>query len=288
MAGIEDGIKKVLDYAADDTKGYELHSRDYSVGTDCAGLVRMYCAAVEGVDVSSYPGFGTWSEKATLTKRGWTAYGFKYSWMQRGDVLLRAKGDATGHTVVYLGGGRIVGAEGNKDGKRGDSSGREICEKAYYDYDYDWILRPPASAGATMQVTDKVAEVKGAVYRLYNRSGGDHLLTSSHREAQFAADSGWKYEGVAFKVGGDTNVLRLYNPNAGQHFYTTSTSERDELKKAGWTDEGIAFRVGGDSDVYRLYNPNSGQHVYTASVKEYDSLKDSGWTDEGVAWKAKI
>jgi len=141
---MEEAIQKVLAYAADDSHGYELHSRDYDVGTDCAGLMRYYAAAVEGVDVGSYPEFGTWSERETLAARGWEARSFDYGSAQRGDVFLRALGDSTGHTVLYLGGGQIVGAEANKDGVHGDSSGREITQKAYYAYSYNWLLRPPA------------------------------------------------------------------------------------------------------------------------------------------------
>lgn len=146
MSRVEDAIALVTSYAADDSHGYELRCRDYGVGTDCAGLVRMYAAACEGVAVSDYPDFGTWSEVSTLTARGWTATEFSKAAMRRGDVLLRALGDSTGHTVVYLGDGRIVGAEGDWDGRRGDSSGNEVTVRAYYDYRYNWILRPPASA----------------------------------------------------------------------------------------------------------------------------------------------
>jgi len=144
MSGVEYGIAQTLAYADDNTHGYELHSRDYSKGTDCAGLMRYYAAAVEGVAVSSYPDFGTWNQKSVMTARGWVAYGFSYNQAKRGDIFLRALGDATGHTVLYLGNGRIVGAEANKDGVAGDSSGREICEKAYYAYSYNWMLRPPS------------------------------------------------------------------------------------------------------------------------------------------------
>lgn len=142
--GIEYGISQTLAYANDNTHGYVLHSRDYSKGTDCAGLMRYYAAAVEGTSVSSYPDFGTWNQKSVMTARGWTAIAFNYSKAQRGDIFLRALGDSTGHTVLYLGNGQIVGAEADKDGRSGDSSGREITQKAYYAYSYNWILRPPA------------------------------------------------------------------------------------------------------------------------------------------------
>lgn len=154
MAGIEDGISAALAYAADNAHGYELQSRDYDLGTDCAGLVRLYAAAVEGVELSAYPDFHTWNEVSALTARGWSDLPFDTSSMRRGDVLLRALGDSTGHTVVYLGDGYIVGAEGNWDGKSGDGSGTEVTKRTYYPYDYNHILRPPSKAEDAVKVME--------------------------------------------------------------------------------------------------------------------------------------
>lgn len=141
MAGIEDGIAQTLAYAADNSHGYELQCRRYSKGTDCAGLMILYAAAVEGVPLEQYPDFHTWTEVATLTARGWQDIPFSEGAKQRGDILLRALGDSTGHTVLYLGNGRIVGAENNWDGKPGDGSGTEVTERSYYAYKYNHILR---------------------------------------------------------------------------------------------------------------------------------------------------
>jgi len=141
MAGIEDGIAQTLAYAADDSHGYELQCRRYGIGTDCAGLMILYAAAVEGVPLEQYPNFHTWTEVSVLTARGWKDIPFSESEKRRGDILLRALGDSTGHTVLYLGNNRIVGAENNWDGKQGDSSGAEVTERSYYAYKYNHILR---------------------------------------------------------------------------------------------------------------------------------------------------
>lgn len=181
MAGIEDGIAAALAYAADDRHGYELRSGNhwpgsYDIGTDCAGLARLYAAAVEGVTLDSYPDFGTWSEVATLTKRGWDDIPFSLSAMRRGDILVRALGDSTGHTVVYLGGSRIVGAENNWDGVRGDGSGAEVTERPYYDYSYNHILRWEGD-----EVTD--ADIKNIARAVWdyaiNIHGGESKDTQS-------------------------------------------------------------------------------------------------------------
>lgn len=200
MAGIEDGIAAALAYAADDRHGYELRSGNhwpgsYSIGTDCAGLARLYAAAVEGVALDSYPDFGTWSEVATLTKRGWRDITFSRSAMRRGDILVRALGDSTGHTVVYLGGSRIVGAESNWDGVRGDSSGAEVTERSYYDYSYNHILRwtPKEVPDMTDEQAKQLAEVYHQVTRTDDPSGRgvqsndhDHIKWVAAKQAEMA------------------------------------------------------------------------------------------------------
>lgn len=282
MAGVEGGIATVLTYADDNRHGYELRCRDYDIGTDCAGLGRLYAAAVEGVSVGSMPDMHSWDIAERLRQRGWSVLSFSEQAKRRGDILARVdpKG-GTGHVVIYLGDGRIVGAEGDWDGRAGDSSGREICERSYYQYGYDYIVRPPEGAGKV-----SIKEEKGAVYRLYNPNDGQHHLTASHSEAETLASVGWDYEGVAFKSGNGDPVYRLYNPFGGQHILTASAEEGMSLAIAGWVVESVAFKAGGDKDVHRAYNPNNGDHLYTTSTEERDSLVRAGWADEGVAFKA--
>lgn len=64
--------------------------------------------------------------------------------LQRGDVLLNAQH----HTAMSIGGGRIVHASINENGraaggKSGDQTGREICVRNYYQYQKGWdkVLR---------------------------------------------------------------------------------------------------------------------------------------------------
>lgn len=290
MANIERGIQTILTYARDDSKGYELFSGNhytYEPGTDCAGLVRMYAASAEGVALASYPDFGTWNERRALTSRGWAAIVFSRSKMKRGDVLLRAKGDSTGHTVVYTGNNTIIGAEGNWDGRRGDSSGAEICVRSYYDFDYDYILRPPADKPIEEVEVPKVniEKVDHGVYRLYNPNdeAGNHLYTVDHSEAEYLANHGWTYEGADIKYADSgVQLYRLYNPFSGEHMYVRD-HEAAELGVKGWVIEGYAW-VAPETGraVYRLYNGVI--HHWTTSEAECASLKESGWADEGIAF----
>lgn len=149
MAAMDDALRKAKAYAADDNHGYELgyHSAAaMRVGTDCSGLVRYYVACMEGRIVDALPDFSTRTEKGVLKARGWQLLPFSLEALRRGDVLLS---NSRGHTVIWLGNGRILGAEGNWDGRRGDGSGREVCERDYYAYGYETILRAPAKYRAT-------------------------------------------------------------------------------------------------------------------------------------------
>lgn len=278
---IERGIRVISDYAGDDTHGYVLCSgqhRDYDPGTDCAGLARLYAASVEGAALSGYPDFGTWNERQVLTNRGWEAIAFDTSKLKRGDILLRALGDSTGHTVVYLGDGYIVGAEGNWDGRPGDSSGREVCRRTYYPYDYNWILR---YVEEEIIVVDKVAD---AIYRLYNKYAGQHHFTTDHDEAQALANAGWVVESTDMRVkGGTVQQYRLYNPYDGGHVTTGDTTEACELASNGWVFEGYAFKTPKSGRaVTRLYGGSD--HVYTPDENEVRDLVAKGWKNEGTAY----
>ena len=189
MASVEAALADCLAYARDDAHGYELGHHSSSAmgtGTDCSGLVRLYAATLAGVGVNSFPDFSTRTERRVLTGRGWQAIAFSLAKARRGDVLLT---EPNGHTVIYLGGSRILGAEGDWDGRRGDSGGREVCERDYYAYNYNWILRPPAgAAGEEDEVTDAdIEKIARKVWEYKNRSmnGNDdayQLQTDIHTQ----------------------------------------------------------------------------------------------------------
>ena len=181
MASVEAALAECLSYARDDRHGYELGyhgSSAMATGTDCSGLVRYYAALLAGVPTDSFPDFSTRTERSVLTGRGWSATSFSISKARRGDVLLT---ETRGHTVIYLGGSRILGAEGDWDGRRGDSGGREVCERDYYDYSYNWILRPPAQQAAEVEdeVTDAdIRNIAHAVWNYYNAASTSSSTTS--------------------------------------------------------------------------------------------------------------
>ena len=75
--------------------------------------------------------------------------------LEAGDVLL----NYAHHTALYIGGGRIVQASINErggvtGGAPGDQTGREICERAYYNYPWDCVLRYGGSDGGAAETEE--------------------------------------------------------------------------------------------------------------------------------------
>lgn len=156
MASIKEALAEMLAYAEDDRHGYILGSHseaEMANGTDCSGAVRRYAALREGVPLDSYPDFSTATQRSVLVDRGWGCYLFEKAGLRPGDILLTA---GKGHTVIWYGGDLIIGAEGDWDGRPGDSSGAEICLKQYYDFGYAYILRLPE--GREDDLTSEQAE----------------------------------------------------------------------------------------------------------------------------------
>ena len=141
-----------------------------------------------------------------------------------------------------------------------------------------------ADAPAPKKEPVKVPEAAaGSVYRLY--SGADHLYTQSHKEAQYLADLGWKYEGIGWVAPAEGEpVYRLYA--GGKHMFTADQKEKNRLVDLGWKDEGTAFISGGSRPVYRMYNPYSGEHLLTSKLREHDNAVKNGWRCEGqeIRW----
>ena len=144
MAGIKDGLAKVDTYVENDQHGYEMGSRTWSVGTDCSGLVLYFVAIVMGIDpnvlAARYPDWSTRTMRKYLIELGWKCVKFTRGAVKEGCILLREIPGKVGHTVICKNYSRIYGAEGNWDGKRGDSSGTEVCERSYYDYEWNYIF----------------------------------------------------------------------------------------------------------------------------------------------------
>ena len=136
---------------------------------------------------------------------------------------------------------------------------------------------------------------KQHMFRLYNKTTGEHLYTGSaaEKEKLLAENSGWSDEGQGWIAAAVSAypVYRLFNPNSGEHHYTKDKNEYETLIRYGWKGEDKAFFSADDINnkitVYRLYNstaPDIAKHHYTTSKEERDKLIGEGWANEGTGW----
>lgn len=150
MSIIQDAVSWARRIAADDSHGYDQTNR-WGADYDCSSFViSAYKAA--GVPLTcTYTGnmrrdmLRHGFEDVTATVNLSTGAG-----VQEGDVLL----NHAHHTALAIGGGQIVQASINErgtttGGQTGDQTGREIYERAYYNYPWDCVLRYTGDGAAT-------------------------------------------------------------------------------------------------------------------------------------------
>lgn len=113
-------VNNAIAIANDDAHGYSQSNRDLNPDVDCSSLV-YYSLQQAGYDVGG-SAFTTYSMGSILVGAGFVEHPFSsVDELQPGDILLRS-----GHTEIYIGDGRNVGAHRDYDGRPGDSSGDEV------------------------------------------------------------------------------------------------------------------------------------------------------------------
>lgn len=141
MGKIQTAVNLAKQIAADDSHGY-LWGGNGPVDFDCSGLVN-YVWTQAGVPVNAEVRNTTYTMKQYYTKHGFSDVTNQVNLatgagLQAGDVLV----NTANHTAICVGNGRIVQARTNMDGKSGDSSGQEIREQAYYNFNpWNTVLR---------------------------------------------------------------------------------------------------------------------------------------------------
>ncbi len=100
------------------------------------------------------------------------------------------------------------------------------------------------------------AKAAKPVCRFYSTLVNSHFFTASNNECQYlqSFDSGWSYEGIAFRalvpvngacLAGTTPVWRLFNNRFAQldsnHRFVASVDTYRNMISAGWKGEGVAF-----------------------------------------------
>lgn len=148
MSKIEKACGLAEQIANDNSHGY-LWGGNGPVDFDCSGLVN-YVWQQAGVPVNAEVRNTTSSAPSYYPRHGFSDVTGQVNLatgagLKRGDVLINRKN----HMALYTGGGKLVQARSNLDGKSGDSSGQEIRVQNYYNYPWDCVLRYTAEdAGA--------------------------------------------------------------------------------------------------------------------------------------------
>lgn len=153
-ASISTFISNALAIANDNSHGYSMVNR-WGPDYDCSSFV-ITCLKQAGFET----GGATYSGNMVSNL---TAHGFTYipsskidlstsASLQAGDILM-----ASGHTEIYIGNGKRVGAHRNYDGKTGDSSGNEINVLDYSRGSWYGILRYTGSGSTASAVTTATA-----------------------------------------------------------------------------------------------------------------------------------
>ncbi|WP_029287638.1 hypothetical protein [Pedobacter sp. R20-19] len=124
--------------------------------------------------------------------------------------------------------------------------------------------------------------------RIFNPSGGRHMITASVKEKRELLKIGWQSEGdygliKVVQEGSYVPLYRFYRPRADDHVFQPN----NPTPPPGYDSEGIAGYVlissGNDTKaVYKYYNSKSGDRVYTRDAGELAGVRD--WQYEGIAF----
>lgn|GEM_PF-2311371 len=150
MSVVETAVNYAIDVANDNSHGYDQIHR-WGKDFDCSSLI-ISSYEKAGLKLRENGASYTGNMKSAFLKCGFEAFNYvKGMRLLRGDVVLcdhYANNKYYGHTLLYLGNGKIVQASINekgttKGGKPGDQTGREISVGNFYEYSKGWdcVLR---------------------------------------------------------------------------------------------------------------------------------------------------
>ncbi len=206
---VEKAIEWAISIANDNSHGYNGTNRngpDY----DCSSFVST---AFKNGGFSVSGSLGTGNMLNAFISAGFTKYNKGAVSLQRGDILLRPKTSSRGgHTEIYLGNNQCVAAHSDKDGKSGDSSGKEIevrnkngCEFCR-DSDYTYILRYEGSSQGNNTPANPYSSTNPDDYTYPNRT---LKQTTPVMEGK---DVAW-VQAVLKKLGYSITIDGKYGPN---------------------------------------------------------------------------
>ena len=147
--------------------------------------------------------------------------------------------------------------------------------------------------GSTYRDCTYIAPEAFGLFRLYNPTTGNHLLTSSISEVCNAVSAGFFYDSPVFTSDSSSSIPVYRLEKWGRYLFTTSATERDgAVWNYGYRYEGVGFYAtsSGTSEakpMYRLSTPN-GYYLYTISAAERDSfIQNNGYRYDGISFYVK-
>ena len=138
MPDIRIAVQEAERIAKDNSHGYSQANRNGRPDYDCSSLV-IHCLDKAGFPMSKYGATYTGNMKQALKKCGFKNVKGKINMktgegMLGGDVFL----NESHHTAIAISKTKMVAAHDNYDGKKGDSSGKEIDIYTYRPYSRGW------------------------------------------------------------------------------------------------------------------------------------------------------
>ncbi|MBP5380093.1 MAG: C40 family peptidase [Ruminococcus sp.] len=236
---LEKAVNWAIGIANDNSHGYSQTNRNGNPDYDCSSLV-ISALKYAGINVGNASYTGNMKDE-------FLAHDFKWipissisgtSDLKVGDVLFyRANG--SGHTEMYIGSGKNVGAHDDYDGKKGDSSGKEINTQKFSFWKWQGVLRyvGPNGGGDNGGVVEGCYPKCGSQYNsivdALNSIGVDSSY--SNRSKIAAANSISNYSGTPAQNTQMLNLLKqgkLKKPGSAVSYYPKCGSQYNSIVDA--------------------------------------------------------
>ena len=138
MPDINKAVNEMVRICNNNKHGYSMINRTGNPDYDCSSLV-IHCLDYAGFKMSKYGASYTGNMVNPLRKCGFTniiqSINLKTGkGLKKCDILLNEKH----HTAMMISSTKMAAAHWNYDGKKGDSSGKEICISNYANYSKGW------------------------------------------------------------------------------------------------------------------------------------------------------
>lgn len=163
-----ENLIEVIQRKVNDKRYYYSQNRENQFATDCSWLIITSISDV-GLPVNGATYTGNMVKELSATGK-FKVYPFRYTDLQRGDILVKHISGNNGHAVIYIGNGEILEACNKKYGLR-------RCK--YYTNGYQYILRLIENIQVTTmkQITKGDKGIEVAVLQMFlNKYEGNKLI----------------------------------------------------------------------------------------------------------------